>query len=461
MLRLLAPLLLAACTGGGARPEGFDAVACADLTATTCVEVAGGDTTLLQESANSLSDGMTLVLGEGTFMLDNSVTLRGGDGVTLIGQGIDSTILDFSSATTQGNGVDVVGDDFTIRSLTIQDSNKDGLRIEDSEHVTIQRVKVTWTGGPSPDNGAYGLYPVRVSDVLMEDSEAYNASDAGIYVGQCVGATVRNNIAKANVAGIEIENTQYADVYGNLAEDNTGGLLIFDLPGNPVVGRDIHVHDNVVRSNNRDNFAPGGTVQGIPAGTGTFLLASRRVELRDNTYEDNRTSDIAILSGLAIEPDPMAWAIQTADLRGDWEDLGLPVEGGALLNFATTEVLITGNSHSGSGTDPDGADLVERELGFLLSVVYGDTRVDDILYDAIEESAFHPTEATGNSNDNHICVHAESGATFASLDLETLGARAAALDFGSVEDLYRPAAPFAPFDCDALTAGPVVGPTAP
>ena len=457
-MRVAAPLLALACSP---RPEGFDAVACRDLDATTCVEVAGGDAAALQETVNSLGDDTTVILGAGTFALDNSVTLRDATGTTLLGQGIDTTILDFAGQTTQGNGVDVVGDAFTIADLTIQDTNKDGLRVEDSAGVTIQRVKVTWTGGPASTNGSYGLYPVRVSDVLMEASEAYNASDAGIYVGQCVGAVVRNNTAMANVAGIEIENTAYADVYGNTAEDNTGGLLVFDLPGNPVIGRDIHVHDNTIRSNNRDNFAPGGTVQGIPAGTGTFLLASRRVELDHNTYEGNRTADIAIISGLAVEGDATKWALDTSTLRGDWQDLGLPVDGATLTNFRTSEILIHDNAHSGGGTDPDRADPLLRELGFLLGAVYGETRVDDILYDSISESAFDASDAAGNSNDNHVCVHDEGTATFASLDLETLGARAEAFDFGTVDDLYRPSAPFTPFGCDALTGGAVVTPDAP
>ena len=53
-------------------------------------------------------------------------------------------------------------------------------------------------------------------------------------------------------------------------------------------------------------------------------------------------------------------------------------------------------------------------------------------------------------------VFGESGmGTFASLDLETLAARARNFDFPTVDDLYRPAAPFAPFNCDALTLGEV------
>jgi hypothetical protein len=49
-------------------------------------------------------------MGKGTFMLENAVTLRGANDLTLIGQGKDETILDFSGVAIQTNGVDIVSD---------------------------------------------------------------------------------------------------------------------------------------------------------------------------------------------------------------------------------------------------------------------------------------------------------------------------------------------------------------
>src|SRR3546814_1386139 len=91
-----------------------------------------------------------------------------------------------------------------------------------------------WTGGPSTDNGAYGLYPVQVDNVLIEDSVVKGASDAGIYVGQSTNIIVRNNRAEGNVAGIEIENSTGADVYGNTTTGKTGGILVFKIGRAPV-----------------------------------------------------------------------------------------------------------------------------------------------------------------------------------------------------------------------------------
>jgi parallel beta-helix repeat protein len=433
---------------------GFENNSCAGEPA-PCLQIAGGDAAALQEATNSLTAGTTLVLGAGTFALDNQVTIRSAAGVRLIGQGIDATVLSFAGQTVQGNGVDVVGDDFLIQDLTIADATKDALRIEDSKGVTIRRVKATWTAGVSSQNGAYGLYPVRCQEVLMEQSEAWYASDAGIYVGQSRHVIVRNNIAKKNVAGLEIENTQFADVYGNTVEENTAGLVVFDLPGNPVVGRDVKIHDNRIRNNNEPNFAPGGVVSQVPAGTGTFALASRRVEISGNTYENNDTVDIAVLSGLVVEGDVAKWTLERTDVVGDISGLELDTTAETVANYRTTEILVADNTHQGSGTSPDTEDFAKRELGFLIGLLYGDTPVDTVLYDAIGEASFSATVPGDNSNTNHICVSGGTGVTVASLDIEKL--QSAPL----LANVYRPAAPFAPFDCSALTGGPVVAPTVP
>jgi parallel beta-helix repeat protein len=346
------------------------------------------------------------------------------------------------------NGVDVVVDDFHIEGLNIINAKKDGLRIEDSDGIIIRAVKVEWTNGPDSSNGAYGIYPVRVQHVLMEDSEAIAASDAGIYVGQCQHAIIRNNRATQNVAGMEIENTQFADVYGNHAEDNTAGIVAFDLPGNPIVGRDVQIHDNVIINNNHENFAPGGTVAVIPAGTGTFVMASRRVEVFGNTYANNNTVDIALLSGFVVESDPAQWAIPLTDLEGDVTGLELDGDGSTFVaNFRSRDVYVHDNTHEGSGDRPDAASF-DRELGILLAAVYGDTPIDTVLYDSIIETSFDPVDPAGNSNDNGMCVAATAGVTFGSLNLDDL-ANAPVL-----ANVYRPAAPFAPFDC----TGPAITP---
>src|SRR5207253_2138601 len=81
----------------------------------------------------------------------------------------------------------------------------------------------------------------------------------GIYVGQSKFIIVKNSKAYQNVAGIEIENSLHADVYDNEAYNNTGGILVFDLPDLiQKEGGYVRVFRNNIHDNNHLNFAPKG-----------------------------------------------------------------------------------------------------------------------------------------------------------------------------------------------------------
>jgi len=183
----------------------------------------------LQQQLLDAKPGDVIEIPAGRYAFDRSLTLRA-NGVTIRGAGMDKSVLSFKGQKAGAEGLLVNGDNFTIENLTIEDSKGDGLKISESKQITIRGVKVQWTGGPSTKNGAYGLYPVKTSNVLIEDCVAIAASDAGIYVGQSRDVIVRRSRAESNVAGIEIENTINADVYDNVATNNTGGILVFNMP---------------------------------------------------------------------------------------------------------------------------------------------------------------------------------------------------------------------------------------
>src|SRR5690606_836095 len=122
-------------------------------------------------------------------------------------------------------------------------------------------------------------------------------------------------------------------------------------------------------------------------GTGTFAMASRRVEITGNTYENNDSVDIAIISGLVVDAEPATWDLETANLVGQWDDLGL-LEGtvaGTIGNYRTESILIANNTHVDSGDKPDGS----KELGLGLLALYAGAPVSSVVYDTTGESDFN------------------------------------------------------------------------
>jgi len=169
--------------------------------------------------------------------------------------------------------------------------------------IIFRRIKAEWTGGPKPKNGSYALYPVLCTNILIDSCIAIGASDAGIYVGQSKNIEVKNCIAYQNVAGIEIENSLYADVHHNHAYGNTGGILVFDLPDLiQKKGGFVKVHDNLIEDNNLSNFAPKGNIVGtVPRGTGMLILATSNVDIFDNKILNHRTVGVGIISYFLAE----------------------------------------------------------------------------------------------------------------------------------------------------------------
>lgn len=359
-----------------------------------------GQEQALLDAVNTLPECTTVRLAAGTFKMPNTISVGGIKGVTIQGAGkgakgelvggAASTVLDYSAAVANAIGVNQTGGEwFTIENLAIVGTSNDALRVDGTTNVRIRKVRTEWATENAPTNGKYGLYPVKSTNVLMEDCEAYNASDAGIYVGQTTNAVIRRNIAKGNVAGIEIENTVNADVYENTAQDNTTGLVVFDLPENPTPGTDIKLHDNNVTGNNRANFGDG-TVGNVPAGTGTFVMASRRVEITGNTYGANNTVDVAVISGLTLIPTPASWT------KG---------------NFLTENIYVHGNTMTaGSGTkiDSGNVDKDKRPLGAVLTAIYavganfGQTRVEPFVWDGV---GTNPAANDKLVNDIFLCIN--------------------------------------------------------
>lgn len=274
---------------------------CGAAGAKTVTFTPGPDTQQAVQEAFILSPpGTTFVFAAGLYTFDQSLSLDV-DGVTIRGEGMDKSILTFKSQDSGAEGLYITSDNVTLEDFAIEDTTGNAMKSNGADHLTVRRVRTEWTNGPDETNGAYGLYPVSASNTLIEDCVVRGASDAGIYVGQTKKVIVRRNLVEYNVAGIEIENCYDADVYENVATRNTGGILVFDMPGLPVKdGQRTRVFKNKIFKNDTPNFAPEGNIVGtVPTGTGIIVMANYNVEIFENEIADNQTANILLTSWLS------------------------------------------------------------------------------------------------------------------------------------------------------------------
>ena len=253
--------------------------------------------TEIQEALILASPGDIVHISEGFYKLEDSLSIDI-DNLTLQGDGINKTILSFKDQMSGAQGLSVTSDRVTLQDFAVEDAKGDAIKVKGVHGINFIRVRTEWTNGPNELNGAYGLYPVESKNVLIDSCVAIGASDAGIYVGQSENIIVKNSRAEFNVAGIEIENSYYADVFDNHAENNTGGILVFDLPDIPQQGgHHVRVFRNKSINNNTDNFAPEGNIVGeVPRGTGIIIQANSHVEIFENDIGGNDTVNIAIVT---------------------------------------------------------------------------------------------------------------------------------------------------------------------
>jgi len=382
---------------------------CAALLLASCGDDGPGiapgsdDQTTLQTALIEALDGDIVELGSGRFRLTDVLEVSGKTDLTIRGQGMDETILDFAGQTVGGAGLDLTNmNRVIVEDLAIMDAQGNGLRINGSDGVVVRRVRAGWTNESDTDNGKYAIYPVQSDNVLVEDSEALNSSDAGFYMGQVENGIMRNNVARGNVAGFEVENSINCEVYDNLAEDNTGGILVFELPGLPMNGAGTLVRDNEARANNRANFGePGSTVGLIPAGTGVFILAANDVEVRNNVIADNRTLGISVISYETV------LALESEDGTGDPD-----------YDTLSEDIYVHDNELTNNGTDPGTpGDAIQMLLGFIMA--FTDETFTDGLEDVVFDG-FYP-EAAGPGT---LCLGTSDVPSFIDIDVEGVAAEA-------------------------------------
>ncbi len=347
----------------------------------------------IQTDLIMVEDGETINLDEGVFTISTTLSMEGKKNVTIKGKGIGKTILSFKGQSSGAEGLRISNaENITLEDFSIQDAKGDCIKAMDVKGITFRRIKAEWTGKLSEKNGSYALYPVLCEKVLIEESIARGASDAGIYVGQSKDIIVKNCKAYENVAGIEIENSLNAEVYNNEAFNNTGGILVFDLPDLKVKkGGNCKVYNNHIHDNNTKNFAPKGNIVGkVPLGTGMLLLASTNVEIYNNKVINNRTVPTGIISYYMTEN---------------------PIKDSTYYPYPTA-IHIHDNEYSKERKRATAKGRLGKLYRFKLK--FGKD-VPDIVYDGILDDKLLTVDKKYPA-DKRICLKNNKGATYANID---------------------------------------------
>ena len=359
----------------------------------------------LQERLIAAKPCDVIELPAGKFHLDRTLSLTV-SGVTLRGKGMDKTVLSFAGQKSGSQGVLVKANDFTVEDVGIEDTAGDALTIQGGANVIVRRVRTEWTRGPNSGNGPYGIYPVECKNLLVEDSVARGAADAGIYVGQSQNVVIRRNRSEFNVDGFEIENSENVDAYENIATKNTGGMGVFNLPNLPRQGgRHVRVFNNQLVENNTPNFAPKslGPIYSLPTGTGMYVLGIRDVEVFKNRIRDNNTVNVYIVHYKTAVDDAALRETSSSEIT---QQIFAPED--RRYDPFVQNVFLHDNDIAGGGRSPD-----KRIAGVAALATALGGKLPDILYDGMVDPAW----GRKGRNAGNICLQRNGEATFLNFDV--------------------------------------------
>lgn len=197
-----------------------------------------------------------------------------------------------------------------------------GIHAYGAYNLTIDHNRLT-------NNATDGVAAYASGGVAITNNQASGSSEAGILEADFIGfytptpvpvpnlATVANNVATNNGAGIEIrdatdpstffdpaDTSRNQTVINNDVEGNCVGVLALDTPSNPLKTA-VSIFGNTVRANNKTCTS----LPFVPAtisGTGILSLAIDGVSARNNTIRDNVPSDIHLpyAGGLVVASYP-------------------------------------------------------------------------------------------------------------------------------------------------------------
>lgn len=328
-------------------------------------------------------EGSTIEVPAGYYEMNTQLILDKVNNVTIKGAGMYRTVFSFKGLKAGGEGMKIVGNKLTLQDFTVMDAPGDCIKTQHCDGITFRNINATWSNTDLSKSGTYGIYPVQCKGVLVEGCEVSHSRDAGVYVGQSENIIVRKCYVFENVAGIEIENCDNAEVYDNRAENNTAGVLVFNLPMlQKAMGSRTRVYNNLIKDNNHVNFAevPTGATSGtpvsmVPPGSGVIILAGNEVEIFNNKILQHKTAGVSIASyhftGLPI-PEHPGWSPYTTNIYVHDNEMTRPV-----------------------GMMPD----TTKQLGRIITLMCQETQ--DVVYDGVFDLA---KMKTNPANPMNICI---------------------------------------------------------
>lgn len=268
----------------------------------------------LEAAVAALVPGEELLLRGGTYRFDENVTLsaRGTAASPIVIRAVDGERPVITQATNRQNVVEITRSSHLIFRDLAFTGGSHGIRLIDSDFITIENCEVFETGDVAISANSGGTY--EGLRILRNHIHHTNGTGEGMYLGcNNDGCRVANSLIEGNYIhhtnrtsvsqgdGIELKEGSYGNIIrDNVIHDtNYPGIIVYSTVGNGppnVVERNVvwNVNDNTVQlaadTVFRNNIVLGNiAIQSHQAGTpsnmeilhNTIISSSNGIDVRD------------------------------------------------------------------------------------------------------------------------------------------------------------------------------------
>jgi hypothetical protein len=190
------------------------------------------------------------------------------------------------------DAVFVTADNVTVRDLHVEGYNGNGIYYDGVRDFRVARVDTV-------DNGAYGIYAIRSTMGVFEDSYASGHYDSGFYLGEVTrcDCVIRNVTAEKNLLGYSGTGAGFITIEDSVWRDNAAGIVPNVLPNEPELQVHTHIEDNVIVNNNNqtafEQWHFAGSLH-APVGSGVIIGGGSYNTIADNDIRNHSRAGVAI-----------------------------------------------------------------------------------------------------------------------------------------------------------------------
>lgn len=299
----------------------------------------------------------------------------------------------------------ITADNVTVRDLHVEGYDGNGVYYSGVRGFHVTRVDTV-------ANGAYGIYAIRSTMGVFEDSYASGHYDSGFYLGEVTrcDCVIRNVTAEENLLGYSGTGAGFITIEDSTWRDNAAGIVPNVLPNEPEAQINTDIEDNlIVDNNNRTAFrqwhfagslhAPVGS--GVVIGGGSFNTVVRN-DVRNHsragvvvTYMFTEPSGNAVIENEFADNELEVWWDGGganncfSDNRVDKEDL--EYDAGAYWNQQGSLPECTNDDYA---TPPDPEQLAEIGAPVLFGCELDEAPTHENCHVEEPEPHVHPPEST-------------------------------------------------------------------